>query len=262
MIEWIKEELPLIAAWTLAIGAVVMFFLPIGFNLIYGSPYDFTEYATFVGGTAGPMAALAGFLFIYLTFQHQQDQLTEQKEQFQQQSFESTFFKLLDLYIKERDSISIDHAGFNTLQGKNAFYGIYNYYFRHEIHKLMERNNIEKDDEFPLITCFRYLHKNYEMNLSEYQRAFQLILKFIDDNGRYSYLEFLSALMEENEMVFQAFYNKTFGFILGVDLVQEHGFMINVNPAAFQDVKYYYALFNIFPPEEVDVSDPSVTIIS
>src|SRR5690554_3848146 len=94
-------------AWTLAIAAGLMFLLPLGFYKICGITYNFTEYATFVGGTAGPLAALAGFLFIYLTFQHHQNQLDKLEEQ----SFEMIFFKLLDYYRGFSSDFTIDENG-------------------------------------------------------------------------------------------------------------------------------------------------------
>lgn len=96
-----------IIAITLAIAAGLMFLLPLGFYLFYNTTYDFTEYATFVGGTAGPLAALAGFLFIYLTFQHQQGQLDKLEEQ----SFEIIFFKLLDYYRGFSSDFTLDENG-------------------------------------------------------------------------------------------------------------------------------------------------------
>src|SRR5690554_2480517 len=94
-------------AKALAIAAGLMFLLPFGFYLFGDTTYDFTQYATFVGGTAGPMAALAGFLFIYLTFQHQQEQINRHELQFERQSFENTFFNLLN-YHKQLTAHGLD----------------------------------------------------------------------------------------------------------------------------------------------------------
>lgn len=89
-------------AWTFVFTAGFLFLIPIIAHLFWGCTYSPTEYATFVGGTAGPLAALAGFLFVYINFQQQQEQIKKHDEQFQNQFFDQTFFNLLDYY---RESI-------------------------------------------------------------------------------------------------------------------------------------------------------------
>src|SRR5690606_38392412 len=92
-------------ARSLAGAAVMMFLIPLFLYCIIGMGFDIEKYAIFVGGTAGPLAALSGFLFIYISFQGQQYQIERQELQFRVQSFESTFFNLLHLHESVRNSL-------------------------------------------------------------------------------------------------------------------------------------------------------------
>lgn len=88
--NWLKG-----IAILLALAAGAMFIIPFC-TQFRCEPFNFVSYATFVGGTAGPLAALAGFLFIFLTFRQQQKQLKQQRLQFNIQSFEYGFFNMLE----------------------------------------------------------------------------------------------------------------------------------------------------------------------
>ena len=99
-------------AWTLAFTAVFLFIIPIIAYLFWHYEYTPNEYATFVGGTAGPIAALAGFLFVYINFQQQQEQIKKHDEQFERQSFEYTFFNLLNYYRDLSDNFQIKYANY------------------------------------------------------------------------------------------------------------------------------------------------------
>ncbi|AWW32431.1 hypothetical protein DN752_21050 [Echinicola strongylocentroti] len=83
-------------AWGLAGISCFMFVMP---DILWDS-YTISEYGTFVGGTAGPLAALAGFIFIYKTLKNQQEQMFLHDEQFEVENFENTFFKLIDYFTE------------------------------------------------------------------------------------------------------------------------------------------------------------------
>lgn len=82
------------AAWLFACASILMFLLP----GIFGQSMSFDQYGTFVGGTSGPLAALAAFIFVYKNFLQQQEQVNKHEEQFLAQSFEHSFFNLLNYY--------------------------------------------------------------------------------------------------------------------------------------------------------------------
>ncbi|WP_339706772.1 hypothetical protein [Algoriphagus aquimarinus] len=72
-----QERLLKSVSWFLLGIIFVIFLVP----LILPDSFCFasTKYATFVGGLAGPLATLIGFIYVYLTFLGQQRQLDEQR---------------------------------------------------------------------------------------------------------------------------------------------------------------------------------------
>lgn len=105
-------------AWTLAGTSGFMFIIPILAHILYDVTYTPIEYATFVGGTAGPLSALAGFLFVYIAFQGQQIQIEKQDQQFQLQSFENTFFQLLTYHEKKQEDFLLHKKNFYSQREK------------------------------------------------------------------------------------------------------------------------------------------------
>jgi uncharacterized membrane protein len=64
----------------------------------------FSDYGSFIGGFVGALFSLAGFFLIYLTLQAQQESISKQEDEIKAQkraydieSFESTFFNLLNV---------------------------------------------------------------------------------------------------------------------------------------------------------------------
>lgn len=71
------------------------------------------EYASFVGGLAGPLASLVGFIYVYLTFVGQQRQLDDQRErqdkeeaQKQREEAAKQFSEYLTLWIEIRSKVT------------------------------------------------------------------------------------------------------------------------------------------------------------
>lgn len=55
------------------------------------------DYAIFVGGLAGPLTALVGFIFVYLTFLGQQKQINDQRERLNREEASREFSEYLNL---------------------------------------------------------------------------------------------------------------------------------------------------------------------
>ena len=91
-----------IFAWLLVAAAGGMFVIPFSCS---NFAMDWIDYATFVGGTAGPLAALAGFLFVYVAFIESKEQKAEQDKQFNVQSFDQILSRLVENY----QNISLNH---------------------------------------------------------------------------------------------------------------------------------------------------------
>lgn len=82
------------------------------------------DYAVFVGGLAGPLASLVGFIYVYLTFLGQQRQLNEQRErldkeevQKQRDQASKEFAEYLTIWIEIRSNIKYSHGA----TGEQAF---------------------------------------------------------------------------------------------------------------------------------------------
>lgn len=63
------------------------------------------DYATFVGGLAGPLASLVGFIYVYLTFLGQQRQLDEQRERLDREEASKEFAEYLNLWNEFRSKV-------------------------------------------------------------------------------------------------------------------------------------------------------------
>ena len=85
-----------VSAWMVVVAIVILW--PAG---IYKN-WSISEIGTIIGAIAGPFAGLAGFLYIYVNFIHQQ-------EQFERQSFESILLRLLDrLKLDSKETFPTD----------------------------------------------------------------------------------------------------------------------------------------------------------
>jgi hypothetical protein len=80
--------------------------------------FDFLEYAAFVGGLAGPLASLVGFIYVYLTFLGQQRQLNEQRERLDREEASKEFAEYLNLWNEFRGEVIYK---WNNKSGTKAF---------------------------------------------------------------------------------------------------------------------------------------------
>lgn len=76
------------------------------------------DYAVFVGGVAGPLAALVGFIYVYLTFLGQQRQLDQQREKLNREDTSKEFAEYLNLWNEFRSKVQYSYDG---KTGSNAF---------------------------------------------------------------------------------------------------------------------------------------------
>src|SRR5690606_24007557 len=76
------------------------------------------DYALFVGGLAGPLAALVGFIYVYLTFLGQQRQLNEQRERLNKEEASKEFADYLNLWEGYRSKAVYT---WNNQSGSKAF---------------------------------------------------------------------------------------------------------------------------------------------
>lgn len=92
------------------LGVIVVVFL-VPFLLPTRFCFASVEYATFVGGLAGPLASLVGFIYVYLTFLGQQRQLDEQRERLNREDASKSFDLYFGVWMDFRAKVSYSEGG-------------------------------------------------------------------------------------------------------------------------------------------------------
>jgi hypothetical protein len=97
-----------------------IFFAVVGlvavFYFIFSTPFNdwswqpnsslFSDYGSFIGGFAGSLFSLAGFVLLYLTLRAQQEDMNIQKRSAERDRFENRFFELLKIH-KDNSNVII-----------------------------------------------------------------------------------------------------------------------------------------------------------
>jgi hypothetical protein len=160
----------------------------------------------------GSLWALAGLLFIYVTFlaqkrqlQQQTDELEEQQEQFEiqrrdsqlqqesikQQNFENTFFHLLNLHNQLVTDMAIETDGgdgpVRQLRGRECFLQLYAE-FRNNDWGVQFKTDPDQlvvvESPTPQVRYSTYYQKNrYHQYLGHYFRTLYHLIKFVKDSG-------------------------------------------------------------------------------
>lgn len=97
--SWLKS-IPWVLIGVIIIVFLVPFLLPEKF--CFASP----DYATYVGGLAGPLASLVGFFYVYLTFLGQQRQIDEQRKRLEREEASKEFAEYLNLWNEFRAKVT------------------------------------------------------------------------------------------------------------------------------------------------------------
>ena len=98
-----QEKILKSVSWIL-IGLVISIFL-VPLYLPERFCFASFDYAVFVGGLAGPLASLVGFIYVYLTFLGQQRQLDEQRERLDRDEASKEFSEYLNLWNEFRSKV-------------------------------------------------------------------------------------------------------------------------------------------------------------
>lgn len=70
----------------------------------------FGQYGDFVGGLGGTLISLSAFCMLYLTLKAQRDDITAQKNVFDEERFEHVFFKMIENYQKVKEAMHISNT--------------------------------------------------------------------------------------------------------------------------------------------------------
>lgn len=111
-----QERLLKSISWVLLGVIIIVFLVP----FLRSEKFCFAsiEYATFVGGLAGPLATLVGYIYVYLTFLGQQRQLDEQRERLEREEASKEFSEYLNLWNEFRSKVKYSYDG---KTGSSAF---------------------------------------------------------------------------------------------------------------------------------------------
>lgn len=165
-----------------------------------------TEYSTFVGGLAGPLAALVGFIYVYLTFIGQQKQINDQRErlnkeetQKQREEAAKQFSEYLTLWIEIRSKVTYTSGD----KGEAAFekwWGKVSSTVRIEVNSIGEDLN----NPIPLTNSLKkHLYsKGFNGKNDQYDnflRVIYLLLEIAEKNGFQDRVKILESFMTRSE---------------------------------------------------------------
>lgn len=182
--EFIKNSGLTFAAITL-----LLFLFPIVCYFLCDIQYSMSEYGNFVGGTAGPFATLAGFAYIYLSFEQQKETHSEDK-------IDSYFFNLFTLYQKSKLNLKFKNQGRKYVSGDEAFEA-----FLERLEKWANNEwHIQLDSTKEIYTYFTGVSWKDKPNNWNSKKINQSELKFLiasiyDEEGLGSYLRTLKAIL-------------------------------------------------------------------
>lgn len=181
------------------------------------------------GGTLGPMIALLAAFLTFLAFWIQYRANRIQENYIKQQRFEDTFFRLLDHYKKNLDSMDIRDVNEDTrimATGCECFKSMYV-----EMKRFIGENTKPEN----IAHYYDFLQDYYKHDLHHYFRFLYHILKFIkqseiSENEKLKYSSILRATMSAYELVF-IFYNCLHenGRSRFKQLIEEFSFLKNID---------------------------------
>lgn len=204
----------LLLAAALAIAAV--FFV----NLFSIGTSSFGEWGDFFGGVLNPILTFLTFMGLLITIVIQQtelkesrielkrsaDALTEQVKNSNKQSFESTFFKMLDTHSGIVESIDLSDKDSNITKGRDCFTVFY---------RRLERKYYDRMPLTPIDHDFIILKRSYkefwlehQHELGHYFRFLYNIVRFIkeSEHEKSLYIRLIRAQLSDQELLL-IFYN-------------------------------------------------------
>lgn len=235
------EDIPKIA-WIFICGGLIalifailspLFFAPslvkkfpefpvIGDTLFKSSKPSISELGTagdFLGGTTVPFLTIASILFLISTIfiqrsqlklQHQE--LTETQNIFRSQSFENTFFNMINLHNQIVQSIS--YMDTESRPRESIEYNGRDY-FKFATNDLISQfYNMEKIPELnDIVKEYKVFYEKYQAHIGHYFRNFYHIVELIHDNkdletyaDKMKYIRIIRAQLSSYELVLLLYY--------------------------------------------------------
>ena len=249
-------------AWGLvAFGAVAALY---GYSAFIGMKLptnidrnDLAAFGNFLQGAVASVWSLAAFLFIYVAFLGQQEELEHsrneaatQEKTAAQQRFENSFFNLLRLHRSILDRVNAVAHDNRRVGGCEAFRVIYS-----RLQQEWQNLGPAGGDLEKIQTTYANFYRVYESEIGHYFRTLYHIVRFVDespmtDREKYDYEKFLRAQLSSMELQL-LFYNglSTSGYQKFKPLIEKYALLEQVpksllldsnhvnlyEPTAFQD---------------------------
>ncbi len=208
------------ALYFLFLSAALAITLVLLVNLFANETKSFGEWGDFFGGVLNPILTFLTFMGLLITIVIQQtelresrselkrsaDALTEQVNNINKQSFESTFFKMLDTHNGIVESIDLSDKDSNITKGRDCFTVFY---------RRLERKYYDRMPLTPIDHDFIILKRSYkefwlehQHELGHYFRFLYNIVRFIkeSEHEKSLYIRLIRAQLSDQELLL-IFYN-------------------------------------------------------
>lgn len=199
---------------TAALAITLVFFV----NIFTIGTSSFGEWGDFFGGVLNPILTFLTFMGLLITIVIQQtelresrielkrsaDALTDQVKNINKQSFESTFFKMLDTHSGIVDSIDLSDPNGNVTRGRDCF----TIFYRRLERTYRQRISVNSDDIRTLESAYKEFWADHQQELGHYFRFLYNVIRFIKESDYKCgiYIRLIRAQLSDQELLL-IFYN-------------------------------------------------------
>jgi hypothetical protein len=208
---------------------------------------DLAAYGNFLQGAVASVWSLAAFLFIFVAFlgqqeelEHSRNQAATQEKTATQQRFENSFFNLLRLHRTILDRVHATRHDNQSVEGSEAFRVLYNALQR----EWKDLGNGRANGLDKIQTAYASFYRVYESEIGHYFRTLYHIVRFVDqspmtDKEKYDYEKFLRAQLSSMELQL-LFYNglSTYGYQKFKPLIEKYALLKQVPRPLLLDPKH------------------------
>jgi hypothetical protein len=209
------------ALYLLFLAAALAITLVFLVNLFTIGTSNFGEWGDFFGGVLNPILTFLTFMGLLITIVIQQtelresrselkrsaDALAEQASNMKRQSFESTFFKMLNTHNGILESIDLVNDDGKITRGRDCFVVFYS-----RLRKSYDKRLAKKYKSNQDLTALHYAYKEFwlkhQLELGHYFRFLYNIIRFIKESGYQDgpYIRLIRAQLSDQELLL-IFYN-------------------------------------------------------
>jgi hypothetical protein len=206
----------------------------------------------FLQGAVASVWSLAAFIFIYVAFLGQQQQLEETREQLikqdavaRQQRFENSFFELLRLHHNLVDEIRETDFKGETVHGRSCFSILYNRLGQSwQTYARSPGSDLEK-----IQRAYAEFYASHQAQVGHYFRNLYHIVRFVDESAPESnarYAKLVRAQLSSAEVLL-LFYNgvSSLGYAKFKPLIEKYALLEQIPNKQLLDVNHYGGLYSL-----------------